>query len=65
VKYELFADRDIREIDYCYEVDAASTLYEPDGIIQLAKRLITAYAAVRQDLYEVRSSMPTLKHHNC
>jgi hypothetical protein len=60
VNNNLFGGLDIREIDYSYEIDAASTLYETNGIMQLAQRLITAYAAVRRDLDEVQSSLPTL-----
>lgn len=59
VKRDLFGGMSIRELDYSYEIDSASTLYEPDGIMQLARRLVTAYATVRQGLEEVTSSMPT------
>lgn len=52
VRNQLFEDLSTREVDYSYEIDATSTLYEPDGITQHARSLITEYAAVRQDLYE-------------
>lgn len=58
VKDSLFQNLSTREVDYSYEIDAASTLYEPDGIMQHARTLIAEYAAVRQKLEEVGSDLP-------
>ncbi|KAG7286709.1 hypothetical protein NEMBOFW57_009020 [Staphylotrichum longicolle] len=53
VKDKLFKRLSTRQVDYSYEIDAASMLYEPGGIMQHARRLVTEYAAVRQKLEEV------------
>lgn len=55
VKDDLFQGRSVREIDYSYEIDAESALYEPNGIMQHAQRLITALATLRQKLQDVGS----------
>jgi hypothetical protein len=60
VKDRLCSKLSIREVDYSYEIDAASVLYEPNGITQHAQRLVTEYAALRQALDEVGSSMSIL-----
>lgn len=56
VEKELFKHMSIREIDYSYEVDGTSLIYEPNGILQHAQQLITEYAAVRQKLDDVSIS---------
>ncbi|KAK4244200.1 hypothetical protein C7999DRAFT_44090 [Corynascus novoguineensis] len=58
VEKELFKDMSIREIDYSYEVDGTSLIYEPNGILQHAQQLITKYAAVRQKLDDIFLETP-------
>jgi hypothetical protein len=60
VKDQLFQRMSTREVDYSYDIDAASTLYEPGGLMQHARTLITEYAAVRHQLEEVSSLVPVL-----
>jgi hypothetical protein len=55
VKDQLFQNMSTREVDYCYEIDPASTLYEPGGIMQHARALISKYARLRDELEEVSS----------
>ena len=57
VKDQLFKDLSIREVDYSYEIDEDSAIYEPNGILHHAEKLIKKYAEVRKDLDEV--SPPT------
>lgn len=52
-KDELFKDLSVREVDYSYEIDEDSVLYEPNGIKRLAEKLVTEYADVRGKLEEV------------
>ncbi|RYP16723.1 hypothetical protein DL765_004959 [Monosporascus sp. GIB2] len=58
VKDVLFKSLSIREVDYSYEIDENSTLYEPDGIILHAEKLITEYAKVRRTLEEIFLGTP-------
>jgi hypothetical protein len=64
LKNRMFKDLDIREIDYSYEIDGDALIYEPGGIVQHARKLITAYAAVRQDLEDVGNNS-ILPHPKC
>jgi hypothetical protein len=57
VKNEMFGTLDARETDYSYEIDGESMIYEPNGIVQHAQKLITAYAAVRRDLEDVSNDI--------
>ncbi|RYP51143.1 hypothetical protein DL768_003490 [Monosporascus sp. mg162] len=58
VKDVLFKNLSIREVDYSYEIDENSTLYEPDGLILHAEKLITEYAKVRRMLEEIFLDTP-------
>ncbi|KAL2192491.1 putative ankyrin repeat protein [Corynascus similis CBS 632.67] len=60
VEKELFKHMSIREIDYSYEVDGTSLIYEPNGILQHAQQLITEYAAVRQKLDDLETDRPII-----
>lgn len=55
MKDNLFKDLSIREVDYSYEIDDESTLYESNGIVLHAERLIAEYAEVRAKLEDVGS----------
>ena len=54
VNNDLFEDLSTRQVDYLYEIDATSTIYEPDGVLQHAKDLLTQYAKLRRELEEVK-----------
>jgi hypothetical protein len=58
VKEQLFENLSTRQVDYSYEIDAESMLYEAGGILQHARRLITEYAELRQSLEEVITQHP-------
>jgi hypothetical protein len=60
VKDRLFRKLSIREVDYSYGIDAASMLYEPNGITKHAQKLITEYAAARRALEDV-GGIPILR----
>ncbi|KAI1654117.1 putative ankyrin repeat protein [Daldinia decipiens] len=60
VKDKLFKDLSIREIDYSYDIDEDSELYEPNGIIQHARRLVEKYAEVRRELEETEVDRPVI-----
>ncbi len=54
VNNDLFGDLSTRQVDYLYQIDATSTIFEPDGVVQHAQKLITQYARLRQELEEVK-----------
>ncbi|KAI8966064.1 putative ankyrin repeat protein [Daldinia sp. FL1419] len=60
VRDQLFIGLSVREIDYSYDIDEDSELYEPNGIIQHAQRLIQKYAEVRRDLDETEVDRPVI-----
>lgn len=49
----LFKDLSVREVDYSYEIDEDSILYEPNGIKHLAEKLVNEYAEEREKLEDV------------
>jgi hypothetical protein len=53
VKDQLCRDLSVREVDYSYEIDASSMIYEEHGVVGHAQKLIDEYAAVRRKLDEV------------
>ncbi|RYP78211.1 hypothetical protein DL771_000688 [Monosporascus sp. 5C6A] len=58
VKDVLFKDLSVREVDYSYEIDENSMLYEQDGIILHAEKLIAEYAKCRRMLKEIFLGTP-------
>ncbi|KAI0099851.1 putative ankyrin repeat protein [Nemania sp. FL0031] len=60
VKNHLFKNLSIREIDYSYEVDEESTIYQWNGIRLHAERLIEEYAKVRRNLEEIETDRPVI-----
>ncbi|KAK6952058.1 hypothetical protein Daesc_006587 [Daldinia eschscholtzii] len=58
VKDQLFKDLSIREVDYSYEIDEDSAIYEPNGILHHAEKLIKKYAEVRKELDETEVDRP-------
>jgi hypothetical protein len=56
VKEQLFRDMSVREVDYSYEIDASSMIYEQNGIVRHAQNLIDEYLAVRLGLDSVGAS---------
>ncbi|KAI1128725.1 putative ankyrin repeat protein [Nemania abortiva] len=60
VKEQLFKDMFIRQIDYSYDIDEESILYEPDGIHLHAERLIGQYAEARKKLEEIETDRPII-----
>lgn len=54
VKDRLFKNLSVREVDYSYEIDEDSSVYEPEGLASHAKSLINEYAKVRSKLEEVK-----------
>ncbi|KAJ8131775.1 hypothetical protein O1611_g1848 [Lasiodiplodia mahajangana] len=60
VKNHLFKNMYIREIDYSYEVDERSTIYQRNGIRLLAERLIEEYAKARRQLKETEINRPVI-----
>lgn len=55
LRNKVFSGLSTRQIDYAYEVDEDSTLYEADGLRQHAIKLITQYAMMRKGLKEVNT----------
>lgn len=53
LRNKVFKDLSTRQIDYAYEVDEDSALYEVDGLRQHAIKLVTQYAMIRKKLEEV------------
>lgn len=53
LRNKVFKGLRARQIDYAYEVDEDSTLYEADGLRRHATRLIAQYAMLRKNLEEV------------
>lgn len=63
VKEQLFKGLSTRQIDYAYDVNEDSELYDPDGIRLHAQRLVAEYADIRDKLEDVCTSM--IKHSTC
>lgn len=57
VRHKLFKGLPSRQIDYSYDIDQESLLYQPDGIRLHAERLVTEYAEIRKELDEVGGSI--------
>lgn len=55
VRKQLFKDLSTRQLDYSYEIDEESTLYDPNGIRLHAETLITRLAEIRRELEDVGS----------
>ncbi|KAI0539493.1 putative ankyrin repeat protein [Xylaria digitata] len=60
VKDRLFKNLSIREIDYSYEINEESTIYQSNGIQLHAGRLIEEYAEVRRKLEETEIDRPVI-----
>ncbi|KAI0119519.1 putative ankyrin repeat protein [Daldinia grandis] len=60
VRDRLFKNLTIRELDYSYEIGEDSEIYEPNGIVQHARRLIEKYAEVRRELEETEVDRPVI-----
>ncbi|KAH8659968.1 putative ankyrin repeat protein [Xylariales sp. PMI_506] len=56
----LFNTLSTRQVDYAYEVDEHSTLYESDGLYRHAQTLITKYAEIRGRLEETEADRPII-----
>lgn len=53
MRQKLFESLLGRQLDYSYEVDQESLLYQPNGIRAHAERLVTEYAEIRKEHEEV------------
>ncbi|KAI1099976.1 putative ankyrin repeat protein [Jackrogersella minutella] len=60
VKEQLFKKLSIREIDYSYEIEEGSTIYEPNGLRLHAERLVGEYAKARGRLEETETDRPVI-----
>ncbi|KAI2472567.1 putative ankyrin repeat protein [Annulohypoxylon bovei var. microspora] len=60
VKSDLFDRLVVRQVDYSYEIDKNSKLYEPNGISLHANILIEEYAKVRGKLKETEVDRPII-----
>ncbi|KAM0218323.1 hypothetical protein ACHAPA_002405 [Fusarium lateritium] len=60
LKNQLFQRLSTREINYSYEIEQDSTLYQTDGIHVLAKTLIDKYAEERKKLEETEKDRPII-----
>ncbi|KAF7554349.1 hypothetical protein G7Z17_g2957 [Cylindrodendrum hubeiense] len=60
VKKQLFKKLSVREIDYSYDIDEESILYQPNGIRLHAERLVEEYAEIRRRLEETETDRPII-----
>ncbi|KAM0514996.1 hypothetical protein ACHAPE_006318 [Trichoderma viride] len=60
LKDHLFQHMSIREINYSYEIEEDSVLYQPNGLHVLAEALLERYAEQRRKLAETETGRPVI-----
>ncbi|SPJ73238.1 uncharacterized protein FTOL_02968 [Fusarium torulosum] len=60
LKNQLFQHLSTREINYSYEIEQDSILYQPNGLHSLAQTLVDKYAEERKSLQETETDRPII-----